>query len=697
MAQAEGKPLAEPASNPVGVLRIASAGCIVWATSHSRGLRAAVARPPPTRTPMSLAISAVFGVVLHAQLVATLPRVPLPKPALGVARSSVHQNTVSSGRLEGTSFRLELEVIESSWQPEGPDDPEVPILAFAERGKSPLVPGPLLRVPQGTAMVVVLRNGSDSAVVIGGLRPGYANGMDTVQLAVGETREIRYRVDAVGTYHYWGAFLGTTAGDRFWKDSQLNGAIVVDGPGTRVGEHILVLSEWFLDYPDGRPFEVVAVINGKGWPHTETINLQQGDSTRFRIINATALHHPLHLHGFFYQIESRGDGRRDVEVPVAQRHLSNTDLIAPFETFTLAFVPSTPGNWLFHCHLSFHVDETVSLVGSPRDSVVTKGVVVDAEHASHMATNAAPHAREGHSMAGLVIGLKVAPSPSYVAQDTRNAREMRLFVQKVERRLFTGAPAYGFALQHGERAPARDSVVLPGPVLELRRNQPVRIVLTNNLDEPTSIHWHGLEIESFPDGVPHWSGLGTRVFSQIAPNDSFVAEFVPTRSGTYPYHSHLNDRHQVNSGMYGALIVTDEPRDPTRDHVIVAGGGGPEVRKKYESPFALVNGRRSPAPLRLAVGETHRLRIVSIHPDWRIAYTLKTDSTVARWRAIAKDGADLPAAVATMRTAHVEMGPGQTADFEFTPTEPGEWRLEVRSVDPGWYIPLRVIVERKSP
>ena len=81
----------------------------------------------------------------------------------------------------------------------------------------------------------------------------------------------------------------------------------------------------------------------------------------------------------------------------------------------------------------------------------------------------------------------------------------------------------------------------------------------------------------------------------IAPNDSFVAEFTPPRSGTFPYHSHLNERHQINSGMYGAIIVTDKPRDLTRDHLIVAGGGGPELMSKIESPFALVNGRRFPA------------------------------------------------------------------------------------------------------
>lgn len=632
--------------------------------------------------------TALLSVVLNAQLVASLPRIPLPRPAAGAARAVVHENRVPAGRLTAATLRLDLDVIESAWKPEGADDPEVPILAFAERGKQPSVPGPLVRVRQGTEIVISLRNRSDSALVIGGLRPGAQADADTVHLPAGASRDVRYRLDTPGTYYYWGAFLGTTILDRLWKDSQLNGAIVVDPPGGSTRDHIFVLSEWFHPYDENRPFEVVSVINGKGWPHTETLTLPQGDSTRFRVINAIPLHHPLHLHGFFYRIESQGTGARDVAVRHEAQHLSNTDLIAPGHTVTFSFLPSTPGNWLFHCHFAFHADETVTLAGSPRDSAA-------AAAATHAGTHRAGGA-EGHAMRGLVVGIKVSPAPGYVETPTANAREMRLFVQKDLNRLITGAAAYGFALQSGTAAPARDSVVLPGPVLELRRGQPVRIVVRNNLDEPTSIHWHGLEIESFPDGVPNWSGLGKRIYSQIAPNDSFVAEFTPPRSGTYPYHSHLNDRHQISAGMYGAVVVTDEPRDPERDHLIIAGGGGPELEKKIESPFALVNGRRFPAPLRLAAGEKHRLRIVSIHPDWRIAFTLRNDSTVARWRALAKDGADLPPALAIGRPAHVEMGPGQTADFEFEPNEPGTWLLEVRTVDTGWYIPLSVIVEARK-
>ncbi|MBK7596502.1 MAG: hypothetical protein IPJ11_14990 [Gemmatimonadetes bacterium] len=95
------------------------------------------------------------------------------------------------------------------------------------------------------------------------------------------------------------------------------------------------------------------------------------------------------------------------------------------------------------------------------------------------------------------------------------------------------------------------------------------------------------------------------------------------------------------------------------------------------------------------MGETHRLRIVSIHPDWRISFTLQNDSSLAWWRPTAKDGADLPPTMRVSRPAHIEMGPGQTADFEFIPTRPGTWRMEIRSVETGWYIPLDVIVEAK--
>lgn len=626
------------------------------------------------------ALVAGLTVGIHAQLLAPLPRVPLPRPAAGAARVALNDNRTPAGARAGAVLTLAIDVIQSAWRPEGDTDPEVPIFAFAERGRAPQVPGPLIRVPQGTEVRLVLRSTVDSALVIAGLRPGVAASLDTVHLAAHATRELQYRLNTAGTYLYWGAFLGTSLDDRLWLDSQLNGAIVVDPPGGSPPDRIFLLSEWFHPYDavPNKPFEVVSVINGKGWPHTERLTLKQDDSTHFRVLNAIPLWHPIHLHGFYYRVKARGSWDKDGPIAQELQPLVNTDLLPPAGTLTMSFVPTTPGNWLFHCHFSFHMDETVTLSGSPRDA---------------SAPDAKAHTANGaHHMRGLVVGMQVTPAPHYVEPKATNARNIRLLVQKKPNALIGGTAAYGFVVQSGSVAPARDSVRLPGPVLDLERGKPVRITVVNNLSEPTGIHWHGLEIESFPDGVANWSGMRDHIFPPIAPNDSFIAEFTPPRAGTFPYHSHLNERHQISSGMYGAIIVSDKPRDLAHDHLIVAGGGGPEVFAKLESPYALVNGRRFPRPLLLSVGEVHRLRIVSVHPDWRIAFTLRNDSTVAHWRAVAKDGADLPPAQATERLAHIEMGPGETADFEFVPRTPGEWRLEVKSVEPGWHIPLTVIV-----
>ena len=632
---------------------------------------------------VSPTIAALLGVVIHAQLVVPAPRQPLPRPDPAAAVALANTNHTPAGTLASRVLTLAVDVVAARWSPEGENDPEVPIFAFAEPGKAPTTPGPLLRVPLGTYVRVTFRNRTDSALVIGGLRAREYDRGDTVQLAAGASREVRVLMDEAGTFWYWGALHGTTAFDRAWLDSQLNGAIVVDRPGERTDDHVMLMGEWFHPYDQrSRQFESSMLINGKGYPNTERLTFAQGDSVRFRVINTMGFSHPMHLHGFYYRIEGHGSSR----VPPARQHLSNTDLLEPGQSVILSFMASTPGNWIFHCHFAFHVGEEASISGAPSDAAAAAALA-----------QAPAHAMAGHDMRGLVVRMSVTPSPTYAPPSMANARNIRLLVQTQPDRLPGAMPAIGFALQRGDTVPPRDRVTLPAPVLELVRNQPVRITVQNNLREPTSVHWHGLEIESYPDGVPHLSGMGDQIYTQIAPGEAFVAEFVPPRSGTFPYHSHLNDRSQMLSGMYGAIIVSDRPRDLAHDHLIVTGGGGAVVEHAIESPYALVNGSRSPAPLRLTAGETHRLRFVTIHPDWEVGYTLRNDSTVARWRPVAKDGADLPELLRTLRPANAVMGPGETADFEFTPPAPGEWRIEIGSRFAGWRIVLPVVVEARAP
>jgi FtsP/CotA-like multicopper oxidase with cupredoxin domain len=213
----------------------------------------------------------------------------------------------------------------------------------------------------------------------------------------------------------------------------------------------------------------------------------------------------------------------------------------------------------------------------------------------------------------------------------------------------------------------------------------------NKLKVPTSVHWHGMEIDSYPDGVAGWSGAPGRLAAAIQPADSFVAEFTPPRAGTFIYHSHMNELMQTNSGMYGALIVTDSshPFDPRIDKIILVGGGGPgniELRST-----GMVNGTVTPQ-FELEAGTTYRLRIIQIHPQANVTFQLGTDSTTSQWIPVAKDGADLPVEQSTRRAAFVLMGAGETGDFLFTPERPGLQKLSVQTRLAGWQIPVLLFV-----
>lgn len=642
------------------------------------------------------AVLALAAPLLQDAVVPPPPRLPLPRPAANAPMAAVNQNLVPAGRLSRGTLTLALDVVEAAYRPEGADDPVVRILALAEPGKAPQVPGPLLRAPAGTTVRLTLRNRSDSALMFSGFRQSLKAEDDTVQIAAGATRELTIRLDSVGTFAYWGVLKGLTSFEqRDWLDSQLSGAFVVDPAGTdpaRAQDRIWVITEWFHGYKD-RPFESALVFNGKAWPHNERLTLMQGDSVHWRFINLAAIDHPLHLHGFYYRVTRRGGQRGDSAVPPAEQFLQNMQTLKIGGTMNIAWVPTTPGNWVFHCHFASHVGVAVTLQGSPEPNVVhLAGEPMSSGHDEH-AEHASP---KGHEMHGLVIGLHVTPSPGYKAPVVAERRTIRLLAQKRPNALQGFQTAYGFVLQEGDSMPSRDKIQIPGPVLELRRGQPVRLLVKNTMDEPTGVHWHGLEIESYPDGVPNFSGMGAHVMQPIAPGDSFAADFTPPRSGTFPYHSHLNELRQIGSGMYGAIVVTDAPRDTTRDHVIVGGGGGVPMFHKFGPAFLLVNGSISPKPIHMIVGDTNRLRIVSIHSDEILKFRLGDESGVARWTPLARDGADLPAALRRTTTATIEMGPGQTADFLYVPDKVGDQLLEVWISPAGTRVAVPIVIDARA-
>lgn len=105
---------------------------------------------------------------------------------------------------------------------------------------------------------------------------------------------------------------------------------------------------------------------------------------------------------------------------------------------------------------------------------------------------------------------------------------------------------------------------VPAPLIRLREGQNVRLSVTNDLDEDSSIHWHGLILPFQMDGVPGVS------FPGIKPRSTFVYEFPVIQSGTYWYHSHSGLQEQL--GHYGPIVIDPKGPDPIgydREHVVV--------------------------------------------------------------------------------------------------------------------------------
>jgi FtsP/CotA-like multicopper oxidase with cupredoxin domain len=467
------------------------------------------------------------------------------------------------------------------------------------------------------------------------------------------------------------------------KDSQLSGAIIVyprTGPPAKDRTFVIGVYRDDPDSLEGRtphPREIV-VANGKSWPYTEQFTFTEGDTVSWRVINVSGAPHPMHLHGFYFNVERSGTDLADSALVPTAISQANTRVVLPLSTMAIRFVPDRPGNWLFHCHLALHVDGKGTL-----RNMINRRPWETMEH-EHVAMN-----HGVHEMAGLIIGIHVLPGKNPAEISNRQPLRLRLLIQSSPRG-YSHKPAMGFVLQQ-DAEPNRDSVMLPGPTLFLERGRPTRITVINRLKAPTSVHWHGLEIESYPDGVAGWSGMANRIAPMIQPADSFIAEFTPPRAGTFIYHSHMNELMQTNSGMYGALIVTDSahPFNPRIDKIILVGGGGPgniEIR----SP-GMVNGTVLPQ-LDLEAGNTYRLHIIQIHPQAMVVFRLGTDSTTARWTAVAKDGADLPPEQATSRAASVTMGPGETGEYLFTPERPGLQRLNIQTRLAGWQVPVMIFV-----
>jgi manganese oxidase len=194
---------------------------------------------------------------------------------------------------------------------------------------------------------------------------------------------------------------------------------------------------------------------------------------------------------------------------------------------------------------------------------------------------------------------------------------------------------------------------IPGPQLNVDLGDDVRVVLHNELEVPTAIHFHGLLLPNAMDGVP---GLTQR---SVLPGQSFTYEFPVRNSGSHMYHSHFDAAVQVPSGLLGAFVVHG-PDEPEVDHDI--------VMILNDGPLGYtLNGKGFPAtePLALKQGETARIRYynegLQIHPMHTHGMAQKV---------IARDS--YPLEVPYLED-NVLVSPGDRVDVIIEPDEPGIW------------------------
>ena len=195
--------------------------------------------------------------------------------------------------------------------------------------------------------------------------------------------------------------------------------------------------------------------------------------------------------------------------------------------------------------------------------------------------------------------------------------------------------------------------MIPGPQLNVDLGDKVEIVLHNELDEPTTLHLHGMTLPNDMDGVPAINQ------DAIMPGQSFTYRFTVENSGSNMYHSHFNAVAQVPGGLLGALVVSD-PADPKvdLDYTMILNDG----------PLGFtINGKGFPATEPIVAGKDQLIRIrymnegLQIHPMHLHGVPQQV---------IAKDGhvLDNPYMADT-----VLVGPGERYDVLVKATELGTW------------------------
>jgi len=252
---------------------------------------------------------------------------------------------------------------------------------------------------------------------------------------------------------------------------------------------------------------------------------------------------------------------------------------------------------------------------------------------------------------------------------------------------------------------------VPGPEIRAREGERLRIVLKNALGEPTTIHWHGVDVPNAMDGVPEITQ------KPVAPGETFVYEFEARPAGTRWYHTHVDERRQLDLGLAAPFIIepaggealkydreltlvfddwvtgtgptVPETSDGTaagRGGGMMGGGGmggmmgggmGGMMRgmmggRRHEPAYDVmtINGKAYPAtePLRMKRGERVRLRLISASNE----HTHLVRLAGHRLQVTHTDGNPLKAPV---EVDAIPIAPGERYDVLVIAQRSGAWLL----------------------
>lgn len=215
----------------------------------------------------------------------------------------------------------------------------------------------------------------------------------------------------------------------------------------------------------------------------------------------------------------------------------------------------------------------------------------------------------------------------------------------------------------------------PGPTIEAVEGDRVRILVTNKLNEPTSVHWHGIILPNGMDGV---AGLNQKA---IPPGDTFKYEFNLKQNGTFMYHPHSDEMFQVAMGMEGFFIIHpkngDDPKID-RDFAIFLHEWRIPMGAETPIPFEMLDFNiftfnsvlyPSTESLVMKTGDRVRIRFGNVMMNIHPIHLHGHEFLVTR-----RGGKRLPPA-AQYSEVTVLVAPGETRDIEFIADNPGDWAI----------------------